>query len=121
VEIAPQYQSDAAKVSCLYPVEHLAAAGSREALRKVADARSARPHQPSTQLQRLAAYWRPTDGSREAFLCAADADACGKHPHLRELLLELAAELALNRGRAAGDGVALRVRPPIGDRAGSLA
>jgi len=63
---------------------------------------------------RLAAYWRPTDGSSEAFLCAADADACGRHPHLRDLLLELAQELALNRGRPAGDSVALRERPPLG-------
>ena len=48
------------------------------------------------------AYSRPADGSPERFLCAADADACGKHPHLRELLIELAAEVALNRGRAGG-------------------
>ena len=49
-------------------------------------------------------------------LCGG-ADACGKHPHLRELLIELAAEVALNRERAAGDGVALRVRAPISGRA----
>ena len=36
---------------------------------------------------------------------------------LRELLIELAAEVALNRERAAGDGVALRVRAPISGRA----
>ena len=42
------------------------------------------------------------------FLCAADADACGTHPDLRELLIELAAEVALNRGRAAGDSIALQ-------------
>ena len=59
------------------------------------------------------AYSRPADGSPERFLCAADADACGKHPGLRELLIELAAEVALNRGRAAGDSVALRVRTPL--------
>ena len=40
------------------------------------------------------AYSRPADGSPERFLCAADADACGKHPGLRELLIELAAEVA---------------------------
>jgi hypothetical protein len=62
---------------------------------------------------RLAAFWRPVDGSRESFLAAADAAACRKHPHLRELLLELAHELALNRVRPAGDSVALRERPPL--------
>ena len=46
------------------------------------------------------------------------ADACGKHPHLRELLIELAAEVALNRGRAAGDSVG--VRAPISNRAGDM-
>ena len=51
---------------------------------------------------RCVAYWRPADGSCDVFLCAAPADAIDKHPHLRELLIELAAELALNRSRAAG-------------------
>ena len=32
---------------------------------------------------------------------------------LRELLIELAAEVALNRGREAGDSIALRVRAPL--------
>jgi hypothetical protein len=69
---------------------------------------------------RCVAYWRPAHGSPERFLCAADADACRKHPHLRELLIELAAEVALNRKRAAGDSVALRVRAPISGRAGGM-
>ena len=62
---------------------------------------------------RCVAYWRPADGSCDVFLCAAPADAIDKHPHLRELLIELAAELALNRDRAAGDSVALRAREPL--------
>jgi hypothetical protein len=36
------------------------------------------------------------------------------------LLIELAAEVALNRGRAAGDSLALRVRAPISSRAGGM-
>ena len=74
---------------------------------------------PPREKGRCVAYWRPAHGSPERFLCAADADACRKHPHLRELLIELAAEVALNRKRAAGDSVALRVRAPISGRAGA--
>ena len=51
---------------------------------------------------RCVAYWRPADGSPDVVLCAADLSSCRKHPHLRELLIELAAEVALNRGRAGG-------------------
>jgi hypothetical protein len=36
-----------------------------------------------------------------------------RHLHIRELLIELAAEVAINRGRKAGDGAALRVREPL--------
>ena len=68
---------------------------------------------------RCVAYWRPADGSPERFLCAADADACGKHPHLT-LLVELAAEVPLSRGRVAGDSAALGVRAPISSRAGGM-
>jgi hypothetical protein len=67
----------------------------------------------TTEKGRYVAYWRPVDGSPDVVLCTADLDTCGKHPHLRELLIELAAEVALNRGRAAGDSVALRVRAPL--------
>ena len=47
------------------------------------------------------------------------ADACGKHPHLT-LLVELAAEVPLSRGRVAGDSAALGVRAPISSRAGGM-
>ena len=63
---------------------------------------------------RYVCYWRPVDGSSpDIFLCAADADIVSKHPHLRDLFAELAAELALNRGRESGDGRTLRVREPL--------
>jgi hypothetical protein len=38
-----------------------------------------------------------------------------RHPHLRELLVELATEVALNRGRLAGDSVTLRGARTDGD------
>jgi hypothetical protein len=62
---------------------------------------------------RCVAYWRPVDGSRDVFLCATDLNACSNHPHLREMLIELAAEVALNRGREAGDSATFRVRGPV--------
>jgi hypothetical protein len=59
-------------------------------------------------------------GAPDVFLCAADLSACDRHPHLWELLIDLAAEVALNRGRKAGDSIALRVRAPLpGPRAAS--
>ena len=64
---------------------------------------------------RCVAYWRPVGGSPDAVLCAADSSACDRHPHLRELLLELAREMAINRGRKAGDSVTMlapRAVPP---------
>jgi hypothetical protein len=63
--------------------------------------------------ERCAAYFRPTDGSSDVFLCAMDLSACSRHPHLRKMLIELASEVALNRMRAAGDSVTFRVREPV--------
>ena len=89
--------------------ESLAAAAARQLMERAGDIYLA------SEKGRCVVYWRPADGSPERSLCAADADA-----YLRELLIELTAEVALNRGRAAGDGVALRVRAPINSRAGSV-
>jgi len=62
---------------------------------------------------RCVAYWRPVDGSSDVFLCAMDLSACSSHPHLRNMLVELATEVALNRGRKAGHSATFRVREPI--------
>jgi hypothetical protein len=59
---------------------------------------------------RCVAYWHPANGSPDAFLCALDLDAYTKHPHLRDLFVELATETALNLQRAAGEGVTLATR-----------
>jgi len=47
------------------------------------------------------------------FLCAVDFKVYDDHPHLRDLFVELASEVALNRERKAGDSVCLRVREPL--------
>jgi hypothetical protein len=60
---------------------------------------------------RCVAYWLPADGSPERFLCAADADACGKHPHLRDLLIELAAEVRSIGGARRTAGAAADQQP----------
>jgi hypothetical protein len=62
---------------------------------------------------RRSAYLRPADGSADVFLAAADLKACDTHPYLRELLFELAGEIALNRERASGAHVVLREREPL--------
>jgi hypothetical protein len=62
---------------------------------------------------RRSAYLRPVDGSADIFLAAADLKACNTHTHLRELLFELAGEIALNRERASGAHVVLREREPL--------
>jgi hypothetical protein len=62
---------------------------------------------------RCVAYWRPVDGSPDEFLCAADSSICSSHPHLREMLSELALEVALNRGCEAGASMTFRVREPV--------
>jgi len=62
---------------------------------------------------RCVAYWRPVDGSRDMFLCAVDLQIYNNHPHLRDLFVELATEVTINRGREAGDSVTLRVREPL--------
>jgi hypothetical protein len=62
---------------------------------------------------RCVAYFRPVDGSPDVFLCAIDLNACSSHPHLREMLTELASEVALNRGCKAGASMTFRVREPV--------
>ena len=62
---------------------------------------------------RCVVYWRPVDGSSDLFLCAMDLGVCSSHPHLREMLVELATEVALNRDRAAGNSATFRVREPV--------
>jgi hypothetical protein len=62
---------------------------------------------------RCVAYWRPVDGSRDVFLCAMGLSVCSSHPHLREMLIELATEIPLNRERAAGDSATFRAREPV--------
>jgi len=62
---------------------------------------------------RFTVYFRSINDEPAAFLCAADSQICSAHPHLRELLFELAAELAVNRERAPRDSIALRVREPL--------
>jgi hypothetical protein len=62
---------------------------------------------------RLHAYWRPTDGSRDVFLCAMDSSAYNDHPHLRKMLSDLALEIAVNRERKAGDSMTFRVSEPL--------
>ena len=65
---------------------------------------------------RCVAYYRPADGSPHEFLCAAEQSVCGNHPHVQDLLVELAQEVHMNRTRAKGDGVCLRVREPLTKR-----
>ena len=62
---------------------------------------------------RCVVYWRPVDGSSDLFLCAMDLSVCSSHPHLREMFVELATEIALNRDRAAGNSATFRVREPV--------
>jgi|SRR6516165_7669449 hypothetical protein len=62
---------------------------------------------------RCVAYWRPVDGSSDVFLCAMDSSVCNNHPHLREMLIELATEVVLNRGCEAGASMTFRVRAPV--------
>ena len=64
---------------------------------------------------RCVAYWRPVDGTPDVFLCAAEARTCGDHPHVLQMLTDLACELALNYGRAVDDGVTFRVHAPAPD------
>ena len=40
---------------------------------------------------------------------------CGDHPHVLQMLTDLACELALNYGRAVDDGVTFRVHAPAPD------
>ena len=65
---------------------------------------------------RCVAYYRPADGSPHEFLCAAEQSVCDNHPHVRDLLVELAQEVHMNRARAKGAGVCLRVREPLTQR-----
>ena len=62
---------------------------------------------------RCCAYWRAVDGSSDLFLCAMDLSVCSSHPHLREMFVELATEVALNRDRAAGNSATFRVHEPV--------
>ena len=50
---------------------------------------------------RVDAYWYPADGTPEVFLCSIAQSAYNDHPHLRELFIELATEVNINRGRRA--------------------
>jgi hypothetical protein len=45
------------------------------------------------------AYWRPADGSSHVALCTMKLSICNDHPHVRDLFVELATEIALNRTR----------------------
>jgi hypothetical protein len=62
---------------------------------------------------RCCAYWRPAVGGPEIFLGAVDSTICERHPHVRDLFVELIAEIAVNRERAKGRGVTLRAREPL--------
>src|SRR5262249_30516545 len=66
----------------------------------------------SSEKGRCIAHYRPVDGSRAVFLCAVELSACNDHPHLREMLVELATEVALNREREAGNSMTFRVHEP---------
>jgi hypothetical protein len=61
---------------------------------------------------RCDAYWHPTDGT-PVLLCSIDLKAYNSHPHIRNLFIELATEVAINRGRTLDSAVALRVREPL--------
>jgi len=67
----------------------------------------------TNEKERRVAYYRPVDGSPHEFLCAVEQNVCDNHPHVRDLLIELAQEVHMNRTRAKGDGVCLRVREPL--------
>jgi hypothetical protein len=70
---------------------------------------------------RCVAYYRPADGSPHVFLCATELRSYNNHPHLRDLFVELAHEVHMNRPRAKGDSVCLRVREPlVGTRAWAI-
>jgi hypothetical protein len=62
---------------------------------------------------RCHAYWRPADGAPEVFLCSISLPVYNRHPHLRELFIELATDVAINHKRAAGSGVMMRAREPM--------
>jgi len=62
---------------------------------------------------RCHAFWRPTDGTPEVFLCSINRAAYETHSHLRELLVELANEVQINHKRAAGNSLCLRAREPM--------
>jgi hypothetical protein len=87
--------------------ESAAAAAAGQLMRKTGDIHLA------GEQGRCVAYWRPVDGSPDVVLCAADLSTCDRHPHVRELLIELAVEVSLNREREAGDSAALPVRAPL--------
>jgi len=52
-------------------------------------------------------------GSRDVFLCAIEQNTLNNHAHLRDLFVELAQEVCMNRAREKGDSVCLRVREPL--------
>jgi len=53
----------------------------------------------ASEKDRCIARLRPVDGADEIFLCAANLDVCNNHPHVRELLIELAGEIAITGRR----------------------
>jgi hypothetical protein len=62
--------------------------------------------------ERCVAWLRPVDGL-PVFLCAMEQSTYNDHPHLRDLFVELAQEVYMNRTREKGDSVCLRVREPL--------
>jgi len=67
----------------------------------------------TSEKKRCVAYYRPVDGAPHVFLCAMESSTFNDHPHLRDLFVELAQEVHMNRTRAKGDSVCLRVREPL--------
>jgi hypothetical protein len=70
------------------------------------------PRCPAGDKRRCTAYFRPVDGTPE-MLCAIDLSAYTNHPHIRDLFIELATEVAINRDCEPGNSVTLRPRQPL--------
>jgi hypothetical protein len=57
------------------------------------------------------AFWRPLDGSPEVLLCSMHVGTYERHPAIRELFANLAADIAINLDRPAGSGITVQHVP----------
>jgi hypothetical protein len=59
------------------------------------------------------AFWRPLDGSPYVLLAAMNLYVHESHPTIRELFVNLAAAVAVNLNRAAGQAITVQSVPPV--------